>query len=137
MRQVVAECLASAQRCRARSTPSVPQTYITSLVPSFRLVPQATPDTSTTLVAPDGSLRSLSREAPRLRRSAAGIGRLGELGRSSVALPLRRSSARRRAQRALMMGVLPQNGARHEQWCTAVLASAGASHRGNRQRAEV
>jgi hypothetical protein len=44
----------------------------------------------------------------------------------SIAGPSRRSSARRAWQRVARPGVLPQNGAGHEQWCAAALGRVGA-----------
>lgn len=73
----------------------------------------------------------------RLPRSAAVFKGLTRAGKTSFALTNRRSSARRFSQRALSMGVLPQNSARHEQWCAAVLARVAGRRAGARQQAEV
>jgi hypothetical protein len=136
-------CLAAAGQTRSavagRYAPasSAPHIRITPLISLLLSTSQAPSEASITLAAPDRSLRSLTMAIKRMPRSAAGIALPSERGRTSAARPIRRSSARRRAQRQLMMGVLAQNGARHEQWCAAVLASAGASYGGTRQRAEV
>jgi hypothetical protein len=54
-----------------------------------------------------------------LRRSAWLIGCSKGAVQTSAALTIRRSSARRRPQRSLRLGVLPQNGAGGEHWCPA------------------
>jgi hypothetical protein len=63
---------------------------------------------------------------------------------TTVAFLIRRSSARRSPQRALRLGVLPQNGAGQDQWSAAALGQISVSqkrvgHRlvGQGQRAEV
>jgi hypothetical protein len=137
MRLAAADTMHLAAAGRYASASSAPHIRITPLISLLQLAPQTSPEASITPAALDRSLRSLSLAIERLPRSAAGIKLPSERGRTSAARPIRRSSARRRAQRRLMMGVLPQNGARHEQWCAAVLASAGASYGGTRQRAEV
>lgn len=116
---------------------SAPRTRMASLASPFRIVSQVSPASSITQAAPDCSLRSPSRAVSRLPRSAADIEAREGSRPASAASPIRRSSARRILQTALMMDVLPQNGAQHEQRCVAVLAPVAASHTGARRRAEV
>jgi hypothetical protein len=74
-------------------------------------------------------LRGQARVRSCLCRSDRIFGCQEHAGRTSLTLSIRRSSARRRPQRAVRLGVLPQNGAGDEQWCAAALGQVGAGER--------
>jgi hypothetical protein len=80
------------------------------------------------------SAASVAGRRPHLPRSGAEDNGSNQSWPTTVAFSIRRSSARRSPQRALRLGVLPQNGSGQDQWSAAALGQIRVSPG---QRAEV